>query len=407
MILDTIPAARTESVPLERAAGRTAAGDIVSRTEIPPFDNSSMDGFALRSADVARAAAASPATLRIAGESSAGNPFGRTLPGGAAVRVMTGGVIPRGADTVVPVEQVEDAGGGTVVIRAPSPPGAYIRRKGEDIARGRLVVRRGDLLTPSHVGVIASLGRTVARVAARPRVAVLATGDEIVPPGVAPGPGQVRNSTSYALLGMAQEAGAMPRFLGIARDRKNEIRRSVLRGLDADMLLLTGGVSVGARDFVAEVLRGAGVNILFHRVNIRPGSPLLFGTARRTLVFGLPGNPVSTAVTFLQFVRPAIRAMLGRTDLLPARFPAVTDEPLEGGQKRCYLRGIVRREGGTFHVKTTGSQSSGVMTSMLTADCLIILPAGGRPLAPGDAVEIELLRDTAGGSREERTGHHA
>jgi len=280
IILDTIPAARTETVPLERAAGRTAAGDIASRTDIPPFDNSSMDGFALRSRDVARAAAASPATLRIAGESSAGNPFGRTLPGGAAVRVMTGGVIPRGADTVVPVENVEESGGDTLVIRAPSPPGAYIRRKGEDIAHGRRVVRRGDLLTPSHVGVIASLGRTAVRVAARPRIAVLATGDEIVSPGAAPGPGQVRNSSSYALLGMVQEAGAMPRFLGIARDRTNEIRRSVLRGLAADMLLLTGGVSVGARDFVAEVLRGAGVNILFHRVNIRPGSPLLFGTAR-------------------------------------------------------------------------------------------------------------------------------
>ena len=397
IILDAVRPARAESVLIGRAARRTAAEDVASRFDIPPFDNSAMDGYALRSADIAAASARGPVRLPLAGEASAGDPFRGRLPAGAAVHVMTGGVIPRGADTVVPVEQAEIAGD-AVVIRAPSPPGTYIRRRGEDIARGRRVISRGDLLTPSHVGVLASIGRTSVRVAARPRVAILATGDEIVPPQGKPGPGQIRNSSSYALMGMVEEAGGAAEFLGIAPDRKSAIRRSVIRGLGRDLLILTGGVSVGAHDYVAGVLRDAGIDIRFWRVNIRPGSPLLFGVARRTLVFGLPGNPVSTAVTFLQFVRPALRRMLGQKTLFPARFAAVTDEALDGGGgKRCYIRGIARSVGRTIRVRTTGSQSSGVMSSMLLANCLIILPEGGKSLSPGDPVEIEYLRDPATG----------
>ncbi|HUI11467.1 MAG TPA: gephyrin-like molybdotransferase Glp [Bacteroidota bacterium] len=400
IILEAVRAVRGETIGVARAAGRTAAEDITCRTDVPPFDNSSMDGFALRSSDVAAAGPGRPVRLALAGESSAGNPFGAKLPARAAVRVMTGGVIPRGADTVVPLEQAEGAGTGAVLIRAPSRAGSYIRRRGEDIPRGRRVIVRGDLLTPPHIGVLSSLGRTRVSVARRPRTAILATGDELVPPGRIPGPGRIRNSSSYALAGMVEEAGGEPRFIGIARDRKEAIRRKVLRGLAADILLLTGGVSVGARDFVGEVLRDAGVDIRFWKVNIRPGSPLLFGVARRTLVFGLPGNPVSTAVTFLQFVKPALRRMLGQRDVFPFRFAALADESLEcGGGKRCYLRGIVRSEAGTLRVRTTGSQSSGVMTSMLAANCLIVLPEGGKALSPGDLVEIELLRDPASGAR--------
>jgi len=408
IILEALPAVRREAVPVARAPGRTAAEDVASRGDIPPFDNSSMDGFALRSGDVRAAGSASPVRLTLAGESSAGNPFDRRLRAGAAVRVMTGGVIPRGADAVVPVEQAEAEGDEAVLIRAPAHAGAYIRRKGEDIPRGRRVIARGDLLTPAHAGVLSAVGRDRVRVAVRPLTGILATGDELVAPHRAPGPGQIRNSSSTALMGMVNEAGGTPLFLGIARDRKNAIRKKVLEGLETDLLLLTGGVSVGARDFVGEVLREAGVKIRFWRVNIRPGSPLLFGTARGTLVFGLPGNPVSTAVTFLEFVRPAIRGMLGRSALFPSRFTAVTDEALSGdGAKRCYLRGIARQEGGTLHVRTTGSQSSGVMTSMLTANCLVILPEGGPPRAPGDTVEIEFLRDPAAGAATGRGEHDA
>jgi len=396
IILDAVPAARGESVRLGRAAGRTAAEDITSGDDIPPFDNSSMDGFALRCADVASAGDGHPVRLTVAGESSAGNPYGKRLRTGTAVRVMTGGVIPHGADTVVPVEHAEPAGECAVLLRSPSPRGAFIRRKGEDIRRGRRVIARGELLTPPHVGVLAAIGRESVRVAVRPRTAILATGDELVPPGRTPGPGRIRNSSSYALMGMVKESGGTPVFLGIARDRKKAILKKVAEGLASDILLLTGGVSVGAHDYVGEVLHRAGVEIRFWKVNIRPGSPLLFGVARRTLVFGLPGNPVSTAVTFLQFVRPALRRMLGRTEIFPPRFTAVAEEPLDpAGTRRSYLRGIVRREGGTLRVKTTGSQSSGVMTSMLLANCLIILPEGGKRMSAGSEVEIEFLRDPA------------
>jgi molybdopterin molybdotransferase len=231
-------------------------------------------------------------------------------------------------------------------------------------------------------------------VSIRPRLGILATGDELVSPEKKPGEGRIRNSTSYTLMGLVKEAGGKPRFLGIVPDRKKLIRKRILEGLDSDILLLTGGVSVGAHDHVREVLEACGVEILFWRVKIRPGSPLLFGRSGKTLVFGLPGNPVSTGVTFYQFVRPAIRKFLGRDPILPPRFSALSDEPLvvKDG-KRCYLRAVVRQEGGVLRVKTTGSQSSGVMSSLLKANCLIIVPEGAGPLRAGSAVTIEFLRD--------------
>jgi molybdopterin molybdotransferase len=394
IILDAARPARKELVRLKDAAGRTAAEGIVAREDIPPFRNSSMDGYAVRSGDLKTASASHPVTLPLRGESSAGNPFKGRLGTGSALRIMTGGKLPSGADAVVPVELAAPDGNGAVRFERPARPGDFVRMPGEDVPRGRLVVAPGDLLTPSHVALLASTGHPFVRTARRPVVGILATGDELVRPDQIPSEGRIRNSSSYALMGLVKEAGAKPRFLGIVRDRKKSIRKRVREGLRHDLLLLTGGVSVGAHDYVREVLEASDVEILFWRVNIRPGSPLLFGRSGRTLVFGLPGNPVSTGVTFLQFVRPAIRKILGRTTLVPTRWNATADVPLAVKDgKRCYLRGIVRQEDGLLRVKTTGSQSSGIMSSLLKANCLIILPEGTTEVPAGSTVTIEFLRD--------------
>lgn len=394
IILDAVPLRGVETVELPRAPGRTAAEDIVAGEDIPRFRNSSMDGFAVRSAALKGASPGNPVTLSVAGESSAGNPFAGRPGKGDAVRIMTGGKVPAGMDAVVPVEKTVGKSPRSVTFRERATPGDYIRLPGEDIPRGRLVIRAGELLTPYHAGVLAATGHDEVCVSVRPRVGILATGDELVSPGRTPGEGKIRNSSSYALMGLVREEGGRPRFIGIVRDRKKSIRKKIGEGLAFDLLLLTGGVSVGAHDHVGESLRRSGVDIKFWRVNIRPGSPLLFGVAGGTLVFGLPGNPVSTAVTFLQFVRPALRKMLGRTRLVPARVRALADEPLAVKDgKRCYIRGIAREEDGALRVKTTGSQSSGVMTSLLKANCIIVIPEGTRSVKKGTPVEIEFFND--------------
>jgi len=394
IILDAVPPSRKEKVSLRNAAGRTAAEDIIAAGDIPPFRNSSMDGYAVRSSELKSASPERPVRLTVAGESSAGNPFEGHFRKGSVLRIMTGGKLPGGADAVVPVEIASKSGKHSVLFTGPALPGEFVRLPGEDIPRGQRVIAAGDLLTPYHLGVLAATGHAVARVAVRPRVCLLATGDELVRPDRTPVGGRIRNSSSYALEGLVREAGGKPRFLGIVRDRKKAIRKRVREGLESDVLLITGGVSVGAHDHVREVLGLCGVDILFWRVNIRPGSPLLFGVSGGTLVFGLPGNPVSTGVTFLQFVRPALRKILGRTILFPSQYRALIDVPIAPKEgKRCYLRGIVRQEGDLLRVKTTGSQSSGVMSSMLKANCLIVLPEGTRDLPAGASVNIEFLRD--------------
>ena len=394
IILDAVPPPAIETVDLPHAPGRTAAEDIVAGGDIPGFKNSSMDGFAVRSASLKGASPGNPVTLTVAGESSAGNPFAGRPGKGDAVRIMTGGKIPAGMDAVVPVEKTGGKSTRAVTFHEPASPGDYIRLPGEDIPRGRRVIRAGELLTPYHAGVLAATGHDEVRVSVRPRVGILATGDELISPGRTPTGGKIRNSSSYALMGLVREAGGRPRFIGIVRDRKKSIRKKIGEGLAFRVLLMTGGVSVGAHDYAGESLRRSGVEIKFWRVNIRPGSPLLFGVARGTLVFGLPGNPVSTAVTFLQFVRPALRKMLGRTRLVPSRVRALADESLvvKDG-KRCYMRGIAREENGALRVTTTGSQSSGVMTSLLRANCLIVIPEGTRSVRRGAPVEIEFFND--------------
>lgn len=392
IILHSVKPLGTEQVELTKAYGRTLAADIVAHASLPPFDNSSMDGFAVMAADIERAAPSAPVLLKIVGEASAGKVFKGRLRTGEAVRIMTGAMIPAGADSVVPIEVADVRDDQSVAFVAPTALGANIRRAGEDIAKNSTVLRRGHLLTPARIGVLAALGITRVRVVHQPLVKILTTGDELVPYDVRPKAGQIRNSSSHVLIGYVERAGAVARFLGIVGDEGKRLRRAIRSGLDADVLLITGGISMGKYDLVKETLAALGVRIRFWRVNIKPGKPLLFGTFGSTLVFGLPGNPVSTSVTFIQFVKPALASMLGRIPDAPTYLSAILDEPVaKRDGKRHFMRGIATMHNGALHVRPQRAQSSGMVSSLAHANCLIIVPEDVEMLETGSNVMVQFI----------------
>ncbi|MEO5928720.1 MAG: gephyrin-like molybdotransferase Glp, partial [Candidatus Kapaibacterium sp.] len=315
---------------------------------------------------------------------------------GEAARIMTGGLLPDGADAVIEVEATTEADG-MVEMMMEVATGKSIRNIGEDIAAGTEAIGAGGRITPGDIGVLASLGVVNVPVRVKPKVGILSTGSEIVEAFKTPAAGEVRNSTLPALYAACAEAGAEPIDLGIVRDDREELEERLEEGLRYDILITTGGVSAGAYDFVQEMLPALGVDIQFHKVNIRPGKPVLFGTfgeaAHRTIIFGLPGNPVSTLVTFRQFVAPAIARLLRRTGA-PLRLKARLASPLptSGDGKRHFIRGIVSDNAhGDLIVTTTGTQSSGAMSSMSRANCLIIIGEDAGPVVAGSMVELELL----------------
>ena len=392
IILENTSVLPSEKVDTGDAFGRTLGRDIVAGEDLPPFDNSSMDGFAVRSSSLQGITRRRCCILKIVGESSAGNAFGGRIGSREAVRIMTGGMIPDGADTVVPFERVRELDGKLVEFTAYSKSGQHVRKRGEDVRKGEIVLPAGGLVTPGSIGVLASLGYTEVRVHKKPTVAIFASGDELVDVGDRPSRGQIRNGTSYMLAADVLSEGGQPEVCGIVRDNRTELRKKIGQALDNDMVLVTGGVSVGKHDYVKSVLEDIGVRIKFWRVNIKPGMPLVFGMHGRTLVFGLPGNPVSTGVTFLQFVRPALRRLLGRKDLWPMRHAAILSESFaKSDGKRHYLRGIARRQNSALRVTTTRTQSSGAMSSLSRANCLIIVPEKIKRLHRGDNVEVEFL----------------
>ncbi len=377
---------------LRKALHRTLAEDIEANENVPPFDNSAMDGFALRSIDTKTASSRKPKVLTLIGESRAGNVFHGIVEATQAVRVMTGGNIPKGADCVVPLEQVEMVDDKAIRVIAPAKVGAHIRRAGEDMPQGSVVLQKGERLTPAKLGVLASLGYSKVRVTSRPRVKIITTGDELVDTGRKLDEGQIRNSNRYVLAALVEEAGAEPEFVMSVPDKKKRICKVIAHSLDADILIVTGGVSVGKYDLVKDVLNELGVQTKFWKVNIKPGKPLFFGKRKKTLVFGLPGNPVSAHVTFLQFVRPAIRKMLGEKNSTEVKLNAVLDQPIvKTDSKRHFVRGIAQATNGVIHVGTTGTQSSGALSSMAKANCLIIVSEQASSLRKGSKVMIEML----------------
>jgi molybdopterin molybdotransferase len=374
----------SERVLVAEALGRVLAQDLSAEEDLPPFDSSAMDGYAV---------IAGPAgQLEVVDESRAGHPAERTLSGGQAIEISTGALIPDGADAVVPVERVEVSDGRVTVPE--TQPGANVRRAGDDVRQGQPVLSAGTLLGPAELAVAASLGHSELPVGLRPRVVVLATGDELVEPGRPLGPGQIRNSNTIALAAQAQRAGAEVVASEIVRDNLEDTTAALRSALErADVVCVSGGVSVGRHDHVKPALAELGVEERFWRVALKPGKPTWFGTRDGKLVFGLPGNPVSAMVTFHLFARPALRALAGASGA-DARASAVLDEPLRRNPSRDeVVRCRLRAEDDGWHVTPTrDDQSSHVLTSMLAAGAFALVEAGEGTIEAGERVPIELLR---------------
>lgn len=378
-----------EVVALLDAADRVLTADLVAPRDLPPWDNSQMDGYAVRAADLAAGARLDVIETVLAGQTPA-----RTVGPGQAIRIMTGAPMPKGADTVVPVESTAAEGRDAMRLTAKPPMrGDFVRAAGEDVRGGTVAIAKGTRLTPAALGIAASLGLVRVPVHRRPVVAILATGDELAEPGTDAGPNRIYASSSIALAAAVTRAGGVARYAGIAADTRDALRAKLTEALSgADVLLTTGGVSVGEADHMRDVLAELGLEARFERVAQRPGYPLLFGTIRNTLVFGLPGNPVSTLVSFEVYVQPALLRLQGRPRVFAPVIAATLDAPLRGGGSRFqFLRAVVRRERDAWLVRTTGSQSSGVLTSLLLGNSLILVPAGSTNLQKGDTVQVQLL----------------
>jgi molybdopterin molybdotransferase len=376
------------TLSIERSIGSALAEDVVAAENIPSFDNAAMDGFAVISSDAATA----PVTLSIAGEVAAGAVASSDLKPGEAMSIMTGAKIPRGCDAVIQQEWTELPDPHHVKLLRPVTAGHNIRRAGSDITSGTVVLKRGTSLRPQEIGVLASLGRRFAVVHRKPSVAILATGSEIVDVAKPLPDGKVRNSNAYVLTALAAQLGCDAVNMGIVQDELAEIKKRMEEGLRSDVLITTGGVSVGKYDLVMSALKELGGEVKFWKVNIKPGMPLMFGQCRGRLVFGLPGNPVSAMVTFLQFVKPALLRLMGLEREAPVRLHARLDEEIRKSDgKRHFVRGILTNSDGSVHVRTTGSQVSNVLTSLSRADCLIILPEDRDYFPKGAEVEVELL----------------
>ena len=388
----------TERVPLSAALGRVLREDIVAPRDVPAADNSAMDGFALRANDIALASNDAPVVLRVAGDLPAGVVAKEAVEPGTAMRIMTGAPVPRGADCVAQVE-ITDGGSTEVRVFHPLAQGANIRRRAEDMREGELVLRNGARIGAGELGVAASAQRSELLVGRRPVVAVFSTGAELVDVGSPVGAGQVVNSNSYSLAALAEEAGATVRRLGIVGDTKEATVRAIEAALDADIVLSSGGVSVGAYDFVKDALDDLGAETIFWKVAMKPGKPVVFSRLRGKLYFGLPGNPVSCMVSFHLFIAPALRKAMGMTGgLLPPVVHARLAAPLEAkGDRRVYMRVRVTASGGELVAAPARAQGSGVSTSMVGANGLAILEPGASSLAAGDSVPVVLIGPIAAG----------
>ncbi len=385
-IFDTLVRLPSEGVPLERAAGRVLAAPVVARRTLPPWDNSAMDGFAVRAAEL-------PGTLPIRGVIPAGAAPDATLAVGGTMRIMTGAPVPAGADAVVMREHVDD-GRDTATFSRPARQGQHIRRAGEDVRVGDAIMDAGTILGAGEIGMLAAQGITDVEVSRSPRVAILSTGDELVPADVEPGPGQIVNSNAYALAAQVREAGGTPIHLGIARDDRAASVEKLREGLRADVLLSSGGVSVGDFDFVKEAFSDLGVDMGFWKVSMKPGKPLAFGVSEgRVPVFGLPGNPVSSMVSFEIFARPALLQMQGAARTERPRAQVVLTVPYAKKAGRThFVRAILTRDGAILEAKPHPRQGSGMLSSMIGIDALVEIPIEVGDVEAGTTLPAHLLR---------------
>jgi molybdenum cofactor synthesis domain-containing protein len=388
IVLRETPDLGSEEIPLEAALGRVLAQEVRSDVDLPPFDRAAMDGYALRAED----ARAAPVVLKIVGEVRAGQLPQRAVARGEAIQIMTGAPLPPGASAVQPIEKTHLLDGGRVLIESAVEPRQHIAPTGSEVRAGETVLRGGAPVDPATLGVLASVGCARPRVGRRPRVAVLVTGDELVPASEQPGPGRIRNSNGVAVLAQARWAGAQVRSLGIVPDDAERITEAIEAGLDADLLVVSGGVSAGAYDLVEAVLARVGVQVFFERVAIRPGAPLVFGRRKNVLVFGLPGNPVSAQVTFDIFVRAALLRMQGARAV---RRPCLEVELLHRVRNKsgreAHLPARVRSEAGRLVAEPIHSAGSADVLAHARANALIVLDAGRLQANAGERAPALLL----------------
>jgi molybdopterin molybdotransferase len=388
-ILATVRVLEAEHVGLLQAAGRVLAEPVAADRDIPPLTNSAMDGYAVRSSDLA---ARPPIQLRVVGEIAAGYVPDVVIEAGQAMRIMTGAPVPAGADTVVRFEDTKLYGDAVEILKAPRP-GVNVRQAGEDVRAGQVVLKPGVVLRPQEIGMLAAVGRVEAAVVRRPRVAILATGDEVVPPDQPPGPGQIRDANSYTVAAQVQRCGGVPLLLGVARDREALVRRGMREALEqrADLIITSGGVSVGDFDLVKQVLAAEG-EMHFWSLNMKPGRPLAFGVVGGVPLLGLPGNPVAAMISTELFARPALLKMQGFTDWgRPAIRARLTQPIARKDGRRHYLRVRLRETAMGYEATLTGEQGSGILSSLVQADGLAIIPEDVDHVHAGAEVEVLLL----------------
>jgi molybdopterin molybdotransferase len=398
-ILSQFQPVKTETLPLAESSNRVLAQDVRAADDLPLFDNSSMDGFALRAADVTGAAPVSPHSLRVVADIPAGTSPSVSLAPGQAARIMTGAQMPEGADAVVPVEDTdfESREAGTAVpesvkIKKAATAGENVRRRGSDLQAGAMVLQAGRQLKPQDLGLLAMLGVSSVTVYRRPRIALLSSGDELVDPDAPLEKGKIRDSNSYTLAALIESAGAEVIRLGVARDNYESVRTLFERAvyLRVDLILSSAGVSVGAFDFVKEVIEANG-RMDFWRVNMRPGKPVAFGEYKGIPVIGLPGNPVSAFVGFEVFVRPAIQRLGGSLYGSRQTVRVRCEEEIESDGRESYLRAEVREVDGVLVARLTGHQGSGNLHSLVQANALLIIPAGVKCVPAGQEVNAWML----------------
>jgi molybdopterin molybdotransferase len=405
-VLSYVEVLEPEQKPILSCRGQVLAEDVHSTIDIPPLDNSAMDGYALRAEDTRGASQSSPRYLVVVAALAAGSVSTKEVEPGTAIRIMTGAPLPTGADTVVRFEDTDEVSRKSssedlshIGILCQVKKGLNVRRRGEDTARGDLVLEKGKVLRPQEIGALASLGRSTALVIRRPVVAVLATGDELTDIAQPLGPGKIYNSNTYSIAAEVSRYGGIPKILGIGRDSVQSLSEKIDEGLDADMLITSGGVSKGDYDVVKDVLAKHG-EVGFWTVCMQPGKPLAFGIIKKTTgsktrkvpQLGLPGNPVSSMVTFEQFARPSILKMMGLKMLAKPTIRAIADNDIANTDgRRLFARVIVSKHSGRYHASLTGPQGSGILTSLVKANGLAIIPESSKGVKAGDKVEVQML----------------
>jgi molybdopterin molybdotransferase len=388
-ILDRTTPLGTEEIELSQALGRALAEEIFANRDLPPYDISAMDGYAVRAADLEKP----PCSLQIIEDIKAGDTPRLSVQPGQCARIMTGAPLPSGADTVVRVENTRLLENGNVEFLVLAKPATDIRLRGENMRQGDVVLQPGEEITPGTVGVLATVKQAKIKVTRKPRVAILSNGDELEALDEPFDLHKIPDSNSYALMAQVQALGIEPALLGIARDKPNELADFLKRGLEYDVLLISGGTSVGVHDHVRPTLTSLGVTMHFWRVEMRPGHPIAFGTIERTLVFCLPGNPVSSMVCFEQFVLPALRRLMGHRRLFRRTIPAQLVQSVKSSQGRVeFIRATLSRDAsGAYMATPTASQSSGDIRSMASADVLIVAPHDSGDLAASVVAQTQLL----------------